>query len=411
MKPLIKFKYISKAKTTIDKLLSDFDEVAYKYRDIKISTMTKKILKEMVKRDTKDKELKKIAYRLESTFYDEVFENFLTLGDKEQKKFVELIAVYKKRIFKSKIYQNILLNYNHHNTKKMAYVLTDKFKPNILTLPHSIFVDIVESPESGYIYYKRDSKNGLFTFTQQFDPTCESPLAVKVLKSLLGQAKKADYSITENAMLYDFLVNHFMDDEGAKYGLRYLQIFNTKSYDPRIVSFIIKCKNNIQHKYRELADELDLLLYNIYEYSLIFDDYADIADELAMTLTDKIISEAFSDDERSVFWKQYTSSITEPIIFVRLPVTMFMMKFDSIGIIEYIDMGNATYLYESNSYDRIKNRILSSASNEKNILNIHSYLRENALKEITKVGLNRYIHRGSWKAQFRIDMKRKYNVG
>ena len=410
MKPLIKFNEIVKATRLVNELLSDFDSTEHKQRTVSISTMTKKILAEMVKRDTKDKELKKLAYKLESSFFDEVFDNFLTIGDKEQEKFVELLSVHKKRIFKSRIFQNILINYTHPNTRKMVYILTDTFKPSILRLPYLEFIDIVESPSIVYSYYQRSSKKGIFSFTQQIEPTCESPLSVNLLKSLIHQSTRLEYLSSENEQLYHFLVNHFTDEEGANYGLQYLKIFDTKSYDPRIISYIIKCKNNIEHKYRELANELDLLLYKIYEYSLVYDNYKEISDELAMTLTNKIISEAFGDDERSLFWKQYTSSITEPILFVRLPVTMFMMKFKSIGIIEYIETGNATYLYNNDSYHRIKNRILSSARNDKNILNIHSYFRPTGLKEITKVGLERYTHRGGWKIQFKSDMKRKYGV-
>ena len=61
MKPLIKFKNITKAKNKVNELLADFGELEYRQRDLKISTMTKKILNEMVKRDTKDKELKKLG--------------------------------------------------------------------------------------------------------------------------------------------------------------------------------------------------------------------------------------------------------------------------------------------------------------------------------------------------------------
>ncbi len=410
MKPLVKFNHITKAKTKIDKLLVDFDEIVYKTRSIKISTMTKKILNEMVKRDTKEKELKKLGYKLDISFFDEVFENFLSLDDKQQKKFVELISIYKKRIFKTRIYQNILINYTHPNTKKMAYILTDKFKPAVLQLPILSFIHIVESPKEAYIYYQRSSINGIFKFTRQIDPTCKAPLSISVLKSLLEQSNKNDYASNENEELYTFLVNHYNDEDGAKYGLHYLSIFDPKTYDKRVVSFIIQCKNNIQNKYRELANELDLLLYRLYEYSLVYDGYSEIADELAMTLTDKIISEAFGTDERSVFWKQYTSSITEPIIFVRQPVAMFMMKFKSIGIVEYIDVGNATYLYEDTEYNKIKDRILLSASNEKNTLNINSRFKQHTLKEVTKIGTNKYVHRGSWKIQFQTDMKRRYGV-
>jgi len=410
MKPLIKFNYIMQVKTTMDKLLIDFNEIIYKTKNTKISIMTKKILNEMVKRDTKDKELKKLGYKLDILFFDEVFENFLSLDDKQQKKFIELISIYKKRIFKTKIYQNILINYTHHNTKKMVYILTDKFKPAVLQLPILYFVHIVESPNSAYIYYKKSSYHGLFNFTRQIDPTCAAPLSCSILKSLLEQSNRNDYLSKENEELYIFLLNHYNDEDGAKYGLHYLAIFDPKSYDQKIVSFIIQCKNNIQHKYRELANELDLLLYKLYEYSLVYNGYSEIADELAMTLTDKIISKAFGTDERSIFWKQYTNSLTEPILFVKSPVAMFMMKFKTIGIIEYIDMGNATYLYEDDTYHRIKNKILSSASNKKNILNIDSHFRQHTLKQVTKVGVNRYTHRGAWKLQFQADMKRKYGI-
>ena len=85
-------------------------------------------------------------------------------------------------------------------------------------------------------------------------------------------------------------------------------------------------------------------------------------------------------------------------------------NFSLSRIIEYIDVGNATYLYEDDTYNRIKSRILSSASNEKNILNINSRFRQHALKEVTKIGVNRYTHRGGWRPQFQSDMKRKYAV-
>jgi len=410
MKPLVLFQEIEKVHKQISHLLKDFDGDVFNFAPLQISTMTKKILAEMVKRDTKGQELKKLAYKLEHDFFDEVFDNFLSLSHEEQLKFIELLSLYKKRVFKNKIYQNILINYNHENTKKMVYLLSNTFKPTSLALPYSDFLDIVTSPPTSYIFFKKNYTQGIFSFAKQIEPTCKSPLGVEVLKSIIKQATASEYLVTENETLYHFLLDHFTDDEGAEYGLRYLKIFNYKQYDQRIISYIIKCKNNIQHKYRLLAEELDGLLYKLYEYNLNTQDFAAIADELAMTLTDKIISEAFGDDERSQFWKKYTSSIVEPILFVKLPVTMFMMKFNSIGIIEYIDVGNATYLYEDKTFMDIKNKILSSAVNCKNILNLNSILKPQRLKEITKTGNNKYIHRGSWKIQFQNDMKRKYGI-
>jgi len=410
MKPLVNFHNIHKAVDNVNKLLVNYDAIVYKQKDIRLSTITKKILKELVSRDIKDKELKKVAYRLDLDFFDEVFENFLLISDTEQLKFIELLSVYKKRIFKNKIYRNLLINYNDANTKKMAYLLTDNYKPSILQIPSSNFIHIIETNQMSYNYYKKSKIQGFFNFVQHIDPTCEAPLSIKILKSLLEQSQQSDYISNENDLLYNFLVNHYNDEDGARFGLHYLSIFNPKSYDQKILSFIIKCKNNIRTKYKELANELDLLLYKVYEYSLVYDRYAEITDDLALTLTDKIISEAFGEDERSIFWKQYINSLVEPIIFVKSPVEMFMMKFNSIGIIEYIDIGNATYLYKDNEYEYIKKRILSSASNEKNILNLNSRLKQNMLKEITKSGSTKYIHRGSWKTQFKTDMQRKYKL-
>lgn len=128
MNPLIKFTNISETKLELEKLFVNFENEVFTYRDIKISVMTKKILNEMIKRDTTDKELKKVAYRLEESFFDEIFENFLTLNEKEQEKFIEILTVFKKRRFKNSIFQNLLNNYNHTNTKKMAYLLNDKLK-------------------------------------------------------------------------------------------------------------------------------------------------------------------------------------------------------------------------------------------------------------------------------------------
>lgn len=410
MNPLIKFTNISKTKFEMEKLFVNFENEVFTYRNIKISVMTKKILNEMIKRDTTDKELKKVAYRLEESFFDEIFENFLTLNEKEQEKFIEILTVFKKRRFKNSIFQNLLNNYNHTNTKKMAYLLNDKFKPSILKLSHLDLISIIESLSTSYHFYKKKNIKGLFTFAKMIEPTGRTPLCIEITKILLEQSQKQDYILDERDELYEFLTNYYNEEDGANYGVHYLKTLDPESYDSRIISYIIKCKNNIQFKYNELANELDLLLYKVYEYSLLSNDYNEIANELAMTLTNKIISEAFGDDERSLFWKQYINSIVEPIIFVKNPVPLFMMKFDSIGIIEYIDIGNATYLYDDEEYTNIKRKILKSASNEKNILNINSLLRQHTLKEITKVGLNKYIHRGSWKVEFKKDMIRKYNI-
>ena len=410
MNPLIKFTNISETKLELEKLFVNFENEVFTYRDIKISVMTKKILNEMIKRDTTDKELKKVAYRLEESFFDEIFENFLTLNEKEQEKFIEILTVFKKRRFKNSIFQNLLNNYNNTNTKKMAYLLNDKFKPSILKLSHLDLISIIESLSTSYHFYKKKNIKGLFTFAKMIEPTGRTPLCIEITKILLEQSQKQDYILNEKDELYEFLTNYYNEEDGANYGVHYLKTLDPESYDSRIISYIIKCKNNIQFKYNELANELDLLLYKVYEYSLINNDYSEISDELAMTLTNKIISEAFGDDERSLFWKQYINSIIEPIIFVKNPVPLFMMKFDSIGIIEYIDIGNATYLYDDEEYTNIKRKILKSASNEKNILNINSLLRQHTLKEITKVGLNKYIHRGSWKVEFKKDMIRKYNI-
>ena len=40
----------------------------------------------------------------------------------------------------------------------------------------------------------------------------------------------------------------------------------------------------------------------------------------------------------------------EPVGFVRSPIEMFIMKFDGIGIVEYIDTSNATYLYQESNF-------------------------------------------------------------
>lgn len=410
MKSLITFNNISNAIKEVDKLFIDYANQPFKYRNAQLSISTRKILNEMINRNTIDKELKKVAYRLDESFFDEIFDNFLILNDKEQEKFIEVLGVFKKRRFKNDIFKSLLNNYSHKNIKKMAYLLSDTFKPSILKLSHTIFLDILETQSSSYLYYKKTNSIGLFTFVKMIEPTGGTPFTVDVTKSLLEQTQRNDYLINEKDDHYNFLINHYNEEDGANYGLHYLKTLDPKSYDPRVISYIIKCKSTIQYRYNELANELDSLLYKIYEYSLISNTYSEIADELAMTLTNKIISEAFGDDERSLFWKQYINSIIEPIVFVKYPVQMFMMKFKSIGIIEYIDIGNATYLYNEHEYNEIKRKILKSASNEKNILNIHSLFKQHFLKEITKIGEEKYTHRGSWKLQFKRDMIRKYNL-
>jgi hypothetical protein len=410
VKSLVSFDNLQASKKEVFALLHEFDVTDLRIKTSELSILTKRILKQMVSENLQNKALKRFSLSLDNIFFDEVFDHFLKLSENEQDKFLDMISVHKKRNFKNMIYQKLLLNYDHIKVKKMVYLLSDSYKPSVMKIQHEIFSHIIENPDHGYLYMKKGQMKGFFTFYRLIDPACLSPLSIKLIKSSLFQSEKLDYIASEAEMLFEFLVNNFLDDEGAKYGLHYMQVLDPKTYDPKIISFIIKCKNSIQNKYKELANSLDSLLYKVYEYALVYDRYVDILDELAMSLTDKIISEAFGEDERSVFWKQYTTSIKEPIVFVRFPVGLFMMKFKNIGIVEYIESGNATYLYGHDHYDTIKKRVLSSASNSKNMLNIHSFLNVTQLKNVTKAGTERYIHRGRWMAQFKSDMKRKYGI-
>ncbi len=410
MKPLIAFTSINRAKKEINKAFAEYEDLSTSFRATELSVQTKKILQRMTKDDLQGKVLKKIALKLDDNFYDQVFDHFHKLKNKEQNKILDLLEVYKKRSFKNKIYQNVLLFPNNNNVQKLALFLTDSYKPKALQLSVLKFGQILFQQDSVHQLLQLDQSKNIFDFIGKIDPTLHSPLAIALIKRLLSQSDSNDLFAINQGVLPEFLINNYADEEGARFGLHYLKTLPRKSYEKDVVRFIIKCKDNIRKKKKELASSIDDLLYDVYLLALEDRRFDDILDELTITLTDKIISEAFSDDERSQFWKRYSRSIVEPIVFVRSPVEMFMMKFNGIGIVEYIDTGNATYLYKDEEYLEIKNRILASSRNRRDILNIYSYQTTTHMKSVTKTGTNRYIHRGYWMGQFKLDMKRNYGV-
>ncbi len=410
MKPFIAFTNIANTKKEINKIFAEYESLPTQPKGSELSVGTKRILKKMVKDNIQDKALKKLALKLDDDFYDQVFDHFHKLKAEEQNKILDLLKQYKKRSFKNKIYQNILLYPNNENVKKLTLFLSDTYKPNTLQLSVLSFSQIVFQQDSIHQLFKIHPSTDMFIFISKIDPTLYSPLAVSLIKKLLSQSSKSNLISIQKKVLPEFLINHYTDEEGAKFGLHNLKVLPKKFNDIEVIRFIIRCKENIRNKKKELASLLDDLLYNVYLSAIEDSRFDDILDDLTMTLTDKIISEAFGDDDRSQFWKRYSQSIVEPIVFVRNPVEMFMMKFKGIGIIEYIDTGNATYLYKDQEYETIKNRILASATNKKDILNIYSLLNTIHMKKITKTGNNRYIHRDLWMSKFRIDMKRNYGV-
>ena len=410
MKPLIAFTRIDQTKNEINRVFAEYEGVETSPKTVTLSVQTKRILQKMVKENIQGKPLKKLALKLDDDFYDQVFDLYSKLKHDEQKKILELLDVYKKRSFKNKIYQNILLFPNNENVKKLVTFLTDTYKPKALNLSVLLFGQIVFQEDSVHQIFKLERSSNIFGFLKKIDPTLHSPLAVSLTKRLLAQSNKDNLQALKKGTLAEILINHYSDEEGAIFGLHYLKVLPEKYYEVDVLRFIIKCKDNIRNKKKALASSIDNLLYNVYLLALEDRRFDDILDELTMTLTDKIISEAFGDDERSQFWKRYSRSIVEPIVFVRSPVEMFMMKFETIGIVEYIDKGNATYLYEDEEYMSIKKRIIASASNKKDLLNIYAYLNATLMKQITKTGMNRYIHRGYWMGQFKLDMKRNYGV-
>ena len=410
MKPLIAFTSINKTKKEINKVFAEYEGLSASSRTTELSVNTKKILHRIVQDDLQGKVLKKLALKLDDDFYDQVFDHFHKLKNEEQNKILDLLEMYKKRSFKNKIYQNVLLFPNNNNVQKLALFLTDSYKPKALQLSILSFNQILFQQDSIHQIFQLERSSDLFGFVEKIDPTLHSPLAVSLIKRLLSLSNKDDLLSVKKNVLPEFLINHYTDEEGARFGLHYLKILPKRSYEIEVIRFIIKCKDNIRNKKKELASSIDDLLYDIYLLALEDRRFDDIIDDLTMTLTDKIISEAFGDDERSQFWKRYSRSIVEPIVFVRSPVEMFMMKFNGIGIVEYIDTGNATYLYKDEEYLEIKNRILASSRNRRDMLNIYSYQTTTHMKSVTKTGNNRYIHRGYWMGQFKRDMKRNYGV-
>ncbi len=410
MKPLIAFTHINRTKKEINKVFAEYEGLPTSSRTTELSVNTKKILQRMVKDDLRGKVLKKLALKLDDDFYDQVFDHFHKLKNDEQNKMLDLLEVYKKRSFKNKIYQNVLLFPNNNNVQKLALFLTDSYKPKALRLSILSLNQILFQQDSIHQIFQLERSSSLFGFVEKIDPTLHSPLAVLLIKRLLSLSNKNDLLVVKQKVLPEFLINHYTDEEGARFGLHYLKILPKRSYEIEVIRFIIKCKDNIRNKKKELASSIDDLLYDIYLLALEDRRFDDIIDDLTMTLTDKIISEAFGDDERSQFWKRYSRSIVEPIVFVRSPVEMFMMKFNGIGIVEYIDTGNATYLYKDEEYLEIKNKILASSRNRRDLLNIHSYKTTTHMKSVTKTGDIRYIHRGHWMGQFKLDMKRNYGV-
>jgi len=413
MKPLIAFTSINKTKKEINKVFAEYEGLSASFRATDLSINTKKILQRMTKDDLQGRDLKKLALKLDDDFYDQVFDHFHKLKNEEQNKILDLLEVYRKRSFKNKIYQNVLLYPNNENAKKLALFLSDSYKPKVLQLSILTFNHILFQQDSIHQIFQPEQSSDLFDYIKKIDPTLHSPLAVSLVKRLLSGSSKNDLLAVKKKVLPEFLINHYVDEEGARFGLHYLKVLPKKSYENEVLRFIIKCKDNIRNKKKALASSIDDLLYDIYLLALEDRRFDDIIDDLTMTLTDKIISEAFGDDERSQFWKRYSRSIVEPIVFVRQPVEMFMMKFDDIGIVEYIDTGNATYLYEDEDYSEIKNQVLTSSRNRRDILNIYSLKTVTGMKAITKTKYDyydRYIHRGYWMGQFKLDMKRIHGV-
>ncbi len=378
------------------------------------SEETKKLFIELISQCKKNKLDIQFSKKLNNVFFDDAFDYYLTLSNNEFEALIFALSNMSKKRFKDDL-TNIIISTNIITERTLIILsLVDNIGISLnIKCSKSELKDLYSNPNLILEYYRKFNLSS-FDYVNRFSIDNDlSNLSLRLFYNLILKFEENDFIKIDINRLINYLDDFYILKEQINFCLYYLNIVSTKNIKIEVLQYIAKIKQLLNVKEN---DELEESLYIHYKKSILLND-KEITLKLGYLLREHLIITAFGEDARSKFWKQYAKKCTEAIIFVTNPTPIIFMPFNKFGVIEFIEVGNATFLFEKQIFERILSNIVN-VSNHNDIFNINLNYKysEYSLKDSIKKQFTfeeKFEHRGyssTWQNKFKNILQNRYQI-
>jgi len=359
---------------------SNLQKINYIYIPIKLKQFNDSFDHEKRKLRTYSSNIPRLARIIERSDKDEVFALIKDL------KFSEIKAVL--------MYLNS--NYKELKPDNFGIILKNKFRKSISDIAYNIFLNYFDN--SIFIKEIKDLLDKVSNIYKKNNK--EIIVRIKensVIDYLIGKIKDKsfntillEYDINKNTKLAEKFFEEIII-EGTHESIKkingkdliyYMEKANTNNFIQITDSYIEKVRiNEINHVLPKLVfDKFDEPDSN----NIFWRNISNLTKEVLKDFYKKLlIDNSLGKDERSLFWRNYSNYISN-LVYNKENRILFM-TFKHFTVIEFVDIGNAAYIYNN----RIYNKYFKKYSNTKD--SIYNSILKDRDKSITKVN-----HSGNW---------------
>jgi len=331
-----------------------------------------------------------------STFYNSNIPELVRIIENSDKdKVFDLIKDLKINEIKA-ILMHVNSNYKQLKPYNFGIILKYKFRRSLSDLVYNIFLNYFDN--NTFIEEINDLLDKASnTYTNNNKDIINKIKESSVVDYLVGKTKKKSFKtilIEHNIKNNTKLAENFFEGviiNGTYENIKqlnekdityYMENLNTENFIKITDNYIKKVKLNESNQLlpRLVFDRFDKPDSN----NIFWKNISNNTKEVLKGFYNKLlIDKSFGRDERSLFWREFSNYIKD-LVYNEENRILFM-TFNKFTVIEFVDIGNAAYIYTNDIYSKY----FKKYSNTKD--SIYNSILKDKEKSITKVN-----HKGSW---------------
>jgi len=331
-----------------------------------------------------------------STFYNSNIPELVRIIENSDKdKVFDLIKDLKINEIKA-ILMHVNSNYKQLKPYNFGIILKYKFRRSLSDLVYNIFLNYFDN--NTFIEEINDLLDKVSNiYTNNNKDIINKIKESSVVDYLVGKTKKKSFKtilIEHNIKNNTKLAENFFEGviiNGTYENIKqlnekdityYMENLNAENFIKITDNYIKKVKLNESNQLlpRLVFDRFDKPDSN----NIFWKNISNNAKEVLKGFYNKLlIDKSFGRDERSLFWREFSNYIKD-LVYNEENRILFM-TFNKFTVIEFVDIGNAAYIYTNDIYSKY----FKKYSNTKD--SIYNSILKDKEKSITKVN-----HKGSW---------------
>jgi len=331
-----------------------------------------------------------------STFYNSNIPELVRIIENSDKdKVFDLIKDLKINEIKA-ILMHVNSNYKQLKPYNFGIILKYKFRRSLSDLVYNIFLNYFDN--NTFIEEINDLLDKVSNiYTNNNKDIINKIKESSVVDYLVGKTKKKSFKtilIEHNIKNNTKLAENFFEGviiNGTYENIKqlnekdityYMENLNTENFIKITDNYIKKVKLNESNQLlpRLVFDRFDKPDSN----NIFWKNISNNAKEVLKGFYNKLlIDKSFGRDERSLFWREFSNYIKD-LVYNEENRILFM-TFNKFTVIEFVDIGNAAYIYTNDIYSKYFKKYSKTKDS------IYNSILKDKEKSITKVN-----HTGSW---------------